>query len=179
MATGNIITVSAWVKYSVASQPGNSSWGYIVSKSQLQATSPFILGVQGNRLAFTSSFDMLAVSGAQNDNQWHLATGVRNGNNVYLYVDGVMVASDTSGTGNANNNELVTIGGDDASPTYRPFQGLIDDVRIYNVALSADEVMHSFAQQEDEWDLGLDDDIVMDNPAPPQLLQSGNMMGVR
>jgi hypothetical protein len=60
------------------------------------------------------------------------------------------------------------------------FNGLIDDVRIYNRALSAGEVMHSFAQQEDEWDLlGLDDDIDVTQGVPIELLQSGNLMGVR
>lgn len=57
--------------------------------------------------------------------------------------------------------------------------GLIDDVRIFSRALSADEVMHSYAQQEDEWDLGLDDDIDVMQGIPIELLQSGNLMGVR
>jgi hypothetical protein len=56
------------------------------------------------------------------------------------------------------------------------FNGLIDDVRIYNRALSAGEVAHSCFQQEDGWDLGLDDDIDVTQGVPIELLQSGNLM---
>ena len=53
------------------------------------------------------------------------------------------------------------------------FKGLIDDVRIYNRALSADEVAHSCFQQEDEWDLGMDDDLATIQGIPIELMRGG------
>jgi hypothetical protein len=71
-----------------------------------------------------------------NDNQWHHVAGVYNGSKMDLYVDGKLDASQTaSGSLNVSATN-VYIGG---SPS-QSFNGLVDDVRIYNRALSADEI---------------------------------------
>jgi len=51
--------------------------------------------------------------------------------------------------------------------------GLIDDVRIYNRALRAAEIAHAYYQQEDEWDLGLDDDLAIMQGIPIELMRGG------
>ncbi|MCZ7358032.1 MAG: DUF2341 domain-containing protein [Candidatus Methanoperedens sp.] len=67
---------------------------------------------------------------------WHHVTGTYNGTNLVLYVDGIPVSTaNASGTIAASDVPL-TIG----SVLNSYFNGTIDEVRIYNRALNADEV---------------------------------------
>jgi hypothetical protein len=72
-------------------------------------------------------------------NTWtHLAT-TYDGTNQRFYVNGVLVGT-TAGTGSiAVSNGAIRIGGN-ASSTGEFFQGLIDEVRVYNRALTAVEI---------------------------------------
>ena len=73
-----------------------------------------------------------------NDGNWHHIVGVVDGTTVKLYRDGNFIISAT-GTNNLNTgNAKVVIGRHPLYPDY--FNGLIDDVQIYNRALSADEI---------------------------------------
>ncbi len=74
-------------------------------------------------------------------NAWtHIAT-TYDGATMRIYVNGVLVASRAQGGNIAVANGALRIGGN-ASFTGEFFQGLIDDVRIYNRALSAAEIAH-------------------------------------
>ena len=120
-------------------------------------------------------------SALQSTANWVYITGVVDSSyNLTLYVNGVSIGTDGSNAIPTDGSQALRIGawsGTQITSDY--FNGIIDDVRIYNRALSADEVMHSFAQQEDEWGLGLDDDLAIMQGIPIALLQSGNLMGVR
>ncbi len=73
-----------------------------------------------------------------NDNQWHHLVGVKNGSNTIIYVDGIRENSGTgSFTGNFNATADFTIG---AYPGGNYAEGLIDDVRIYNYALTPTQI---------------------------------------
>lgn len=68
------------------------------------------------------------------DNTWHHLAGVRSGSSLYLYVDGKQV-----GTGTAYNNTAMTtfrVGSRNA--IYYP--GLIEEVRIWSVARTAQQI---------------------------------------
>jgi Laminin G domain. len=83
--------------------------------------------------------ERLRASGV-NDGDWHHVVGVRSGNTAYMYLDGVEVDSaDITGMGSVDqaSNPFYTIGGNEDAT---PFNGALDDVRIYNRALSAAEV---------------------------------------
>jgi len=75
------------------------------------------------------------------DGQWHhvgivvTAYGVRN-----LYTDGMRVAADTQGVSLPSSNGGMYIGANKTLEAGTFFSGLIDDVRIYNKALNADEI---------------------------------------
>ena len=73
------------------------------------------------------------------DGQWHRIGFVWDGSHRTLYVDDVAVAEDTQdGLEGSSNSLYIGTSKNMESGTY--FSGLIDDVRIYNKALSAEEI---------------------------------------
>lgn len=73
------------------------------------------------------------------DGQWHHAAGVYDGQRMYLYVDGELDAS-SEATGRLNLNDYPVWIGENAERQRRYWNGLLDDVRIYNHALSPTEI---------------------------------------
>lgn len=81
-----------------------------------------------------------------NDNSWHFACSTYDGNNIILYLDGINEAQTTDSSVSSNNENLV-IGQYYGSTDYT-FNGIIDEVRIYNRALSADEIRTEYLTQK-------------------------------
>ncbi len=72
---------------------------------------------------------------------WTHIAATWDGSTMKLYKDGIPVGSRAkSGVLDANNNVKVAIGNQPADVPGKPFDGLIDDLRIYNVALSQSEI---------------------------------------
>jgi hypothetical protein len=99
----------------------------------------------------TLTADQGSNSGNFNDNNWHqfaviftTNTSIGASNNIQTYVDGVLNQQGSAVTGNpygGTNSDALSIGAravPSAPAGY--FPGVIDDVRIYNRALSATEV---------------------------------------
>ena len=73
--------------------------------------------------------------------KWYLATLVRKGTSVFAYVDGALVGSSTLSSGAlVSDTTNMTIGRESFAGGAFVFNGLIDDPRVYNRALSAVEV---------------------------------------
>jgi len=72
------------------------------------------------------------------DGRWHHVAGVYDGQKLYLYVDGKLDNSLQASGLISRNNHPVYIG-ENSEQKRRVWKGLIDDVRIYSYALSADE----------------------------------------
>jgi hypothetical protein len=70
-----------------------------------------------------------------NDGNWHHATAVRQGSNGYIYVDGSLAASDSGTVRNLDSTIQVGIGAD-IRDSINYFNGVIDDVRLYDKALT-------------------------------------------
>jgi len=85
------------------------------------------------------------------DGKWHHLVGVRKGSNFYIYVDGNLESHNNINIGEFALNDIRSadnwhIGHSGAWNVY--FNGTIDEVRIYNYALTEDEIktaMHSSA----------------------------------
>ncbi len=76
---------------------------------------------------------------------WHLITGTYNGTTMVLYIDGVAVTSAAHTGALAVTTDPLTIGTKNLSTTAGDhWNGLLDDVRIYNRGLSASEVSALF-----------------------------------
>ncbi|MFA7171214.1 MAG: DUF2341 domain-containing protein [Candidatus Paceibacterota bacterium] len=81
------------------------------------------------------------------DGIWHNVILVYNGSYIRFYVDGIKTPNEFSQTGTLNiNTNDVYIG--NRGTLDRGFQGSIDDVRIYNRALSEDEIEQLYLEGE-------------------------------
>ncbi len=87
-------------------------------------------------------------SGNYANGQWIHLVGVGTETSAMLYVNGVLVSNVTvPAVGNIGQITLLNIGRM-AYPGYDAFDGRIDDVRIYNRALSADEIQALYNSRE-------------------------------
>jgi len=77
-------------------------------------------------------------------NTWYFVVGVRKGSNKYIYVNGIEDSNTENGHAMAASDHLFI--GARHTDTNSQFHGLIDEVRIYNRALSAEEIMQHYEQ---------------------------------
>ena len=141
LVISNAITLSVWEKSSVGNvqQSMISRWG---GSSSYSLVKNFATGGTPNEVKFLvsgTSNVRLDASATLDDGKWHLVTATYNGAIQAIYVDGTLVASQESTGSITDNGGPVTIGNQwVTSDQY--FNGQLDDVRIYNRALSASEI---------------------------------------
>lgn len=137
----NQITVAAWIKvgafdrqYQPIVTKGDTAWRLQRDndKNALEFACTGLL-VPGTRWgAIHGNVDV-------NDGQWHHVAGVYDGSKLHLYVDGSLdVSKEASGTIRITDKPVYI--GANAEKPERFWNGLIDEVMIYNYGLSADEV---------------------------------------
>jgi len=87
-------------------------------------------------------FGELASETVITDNQWHHVGFVYDLDSLHrrLYVDGIIVAEDTTVVSGVPSDGGLHIGAGKDLDASTFFSGLIDDVRVYKVALSAEEI---------------------------------------
>lgn len=134
-------TVVAWVKYDTTGSgyPPLMTWGstYPGSYYRYASTRPLLYMNSGNYRYFN-------ITGVTPyDNQWHFVVLVISGNdqndilNSKFYLDGSELAAASTANSNASYaKSLLRIG---RSTSYY-FKGLLDEVRLYNRALTASEI---------------------------------------
>jgi len=138
-ATGQI-TVAAWIKvnkfdkqYQTIVAKGDSAWRlhrFHDNSIGFHATGLRKPGMQGAGVEGKANV---------NDGQWHHIAAVYDGTKACMYVDGRLDdTADVQGTINANNASVFI--GENSEARGRYWNGLIDDVRIYNYALSENDV---------------------------------------
>ncbi len=76
---------------------------------------------------------------------WIQLAAVRSGSNAYLYANAILIGTDTSAAANISNPHNLCIGGSETGTT-NPFIGEIDNVRIWNRALSASEIAQLYRE---------------------------------
>jgi hypothetical protein len=155
------ITVSAWVKL------GNQQYGMwdghviaaIAGKGYAGYITGYGLGVVDNKAEFQarilSNVEYVDSSNTINDNKWHHLAGIMRRNDVkgiVLYIDGIEQyghGNPTLLTSSLDNNYPFMIGTvrDSYGHDSYYFNGLIDDIRFYNRALSASEVQQLYQSQ--------------------------------
>ena len=143
-------SVSAWIKTSMNVAAGTHA--FLLAKRASSGVYPYIVYLDQSEIACFetgdgTNYNVTCNSTALNNNTWHLITAVRDvsSDKIFIYVDGQPAgsATDTTVTSLANNDN-VSIGNGGASYTEKDFGGIMDDVRIYNRALSSTEVQALF-----------------------------------
>ena len=132
---GNNVTVSMWINMSEL----GGAWNSILTQSDSIGDGYYLYTWSGAPAfsVVSESGDALASSSENIDwNEWYQLAATNDGSNLRLYVDGVLKGSGSS-AGKTGVSDNAYIGYDYASSTYH--SGLIDDVRIYNRALSESE----------------------------------------
>ena len=133
------ITIEAWINV----LSGTS--GHIVSKKSDSGTQYVFYTISGYLKLYGTSGN-LAYNANIDDDQWHHVVGIINGADSKMYLDGNLVQTGTVTSSN-NPTAHLYIG---TCYTFEPacfFDGKIDEVRIYNRALSEDEIkMHYLSE---------------------------------
>jgi len=136
------ITIEAWIK----SNRTNAYWNWqgIICKGSSSWR------LQARAGATTVAFSATGVSpngdlyGSRNvyDDQWHHVAGVYDGINMFLYVDGTLDVSQPATGSISLNSDPMCIG---ANGNGYFFDGLVDEVSIYNRALTASEIQSIYS----------------------------------
>jgi hypothetical protein len=152
LGSGNKMTVTAWVKWS--SKTGAGNWANVVAINKGSGSSgddgQFWLQHNTDNSAFefavenNSSVKSYATSTTNPSiGVWYHVAGVYDGSYINIYVNGIR-ESRTAFTGNINNFQgsfkLVFGKWANSSDSYRRFKGDIDEVSLWNKALSQTEV---------------------------------------
>jgi len=137
------VTVSAWVKLNslanyqvIAFKPQYYWLGFYSTTGRLRAD------------LYTSGYDDLVASSdtALSTGQWYHVTFVYDGSEMILYKNGTEIASQNrTGTRDDTYSSVLDIGGDTVSDNYY-FDGVIDDIKIYNYALTPEQIKMDYNQ---------------------------------
>jgi hypothetical protein len=140
-------TIDVWIKTSSTNRGGIvrknaiGSWQPVYDlEMQSNGRIRWLIDDSTNSASLTSTF-------AVNDGQWHHIVATRNGGTIELYIDGSLDTSAAAGTvGAVTTGDELYIGcmADGNPPPYYGFEGVIDDVKIYNAALSLTDVQNNY-----------------------------------
>ena len=162
-AAANPFSVGVWVKVNIPLADGQGIY-HIISDEDYQ-NNGWVLRVRGDsgaegKIEFRMSSGVsgnedntyTAPAGSYPDDQeWHHLLAVRpeNGGDGKVYVDGVEIAGTIAGNWDVGSASLqnLYIGKYSSSVTTYQWEGEISKVRLYNRALSADEVKASYSGQ--------------------------------
>ncbi len=134
--TGTEITVAAWVK----ARP-EVWWSGIAGKTASNWADGYALFLHDdNTVNFYVADWRIASESFTADDQWHHVAGTYDGSNVRIWVDGVE-GTPFSYTGSISDSASPFEIGRIATLDVYTVNGTLDDVRIYNVALSESEIL--------------------------------------
>lgn len=146
------VTLSAWVKPRTL----NSNFARNVIVSGRRTESSPVYGLLVSPTSVGTSFQTDNLSNGSlgyvnrvgstniNYNEWVMVSVVRSGLNLYFYKNDVLIGQDTFLSGNLYSSNGYLIGKGYNGGSFF-FDGLIDDVRIYNRALSAGEIARLYS----------------------------------
>ena len=127
--TGDI-SISMWLKFS-----NSGGTEYAMSMGDQYGIYTSAGTIRGfSRIG--GSFTALSSVGTFNDNAWHHVLYVKNATNMYLYIDGSLNASNTSGGTTTTSGLDMRLGARYTTANF--YEGLMDEVAIWNSDRSAD-----------------------------------------
>ncbi|HUV40356.1 MAG TPA: LamG domain-containing protein, partial [Sedimentisphaerales bacterium] len=148
--TGSAITICCWFKADTFT--GTYYDGRLVAKatSTAEADHTWMLsgikeGTSNKRLRFRlktggTTSTLIATSGNMSTGTWYHGAAVYNGSTMKLYLNGSEVGSSSKSGSITTSSAGIAIGQNPDGAGTVPWDGLIDDVRIYDRALSQSEL---------------------------------------
>lgn len=140
------ITLDAWIKTS-----GTSDYSGVVGKTlPIEPRSGYLVGVSSDSKIRCDIIRARPPQGTVlsttlvEDGKWHHVACTYDGAVVKVYVDGNLEGSVSYTDGIGVTNEPLLIGRDPSKASSRDFTGLIDEVEVYNRALTQQEIQAIF-----------------------------------
>ena len=140
MGPDDDFTIALWIKTS----DENDGWLFGKTVDQYYTDSGKGLYIDYGPIVFDLyGINELRTDDSYNDGLWHHVAFVKTGTVGTIYIDGQEKASNDFGDWTDDGDGVVTIGSaweEDGSDWPGTYQGLMDDVRFYQKALTADEI---------------------------------------
>src|SRR3954470_19192301 len=140
------MTLEAWVKPAAVA----SDWSTVVLKERPGGLAYSLYAFDGSGKPPAAYIDRSGTDYAAKGtaalplNAWSFLTGTYDGTNVRLYLNGTLVATKATSGGITASNSPLRIGGNSVWGEW--FNGLIDEVRVYNTALTAAQIRGDMTQ---------------------------------
>jgi len=139
------LSVSVWFKTSSIGDMRlvrKRTYGYILGMGASD------LGASSGQVTFNifdsaSNQYKVTSTSTYNDGSWHHAVGTFDGNNVKLYIDGQLIGTVTAAVNIYYESDEITIGRD-GGVSSRYFTGQMDELKIYNRALTEQEIIAQY-----------------------------------
>ena len=143
LVTGTNVTLSCWFKVD------GTSRGYLIQNQKGAGSTNLTIQVNSNDSSETAGYvgviiwsgaghNFISVDGSVDDGAWHHLALTTTSSAQVLYLDGASVATGSNTFTNASSTDSTLVGNDGGS-NY-DFDGLIDEVAVFNTALSADDI---------------------------------------
>ncbi|MEB3341143.1 LamG-like jellyroll fold domain-containing protein [Okeania sp.] len=179
--TNDNFTVEAWIWIDTQQPDTQEGDNDIIEKWSEQGGYPFVIRYQRSAgeilVARFDGTNNPAISAKIGTNQFYHVAFVKDGKNLYLYLDGELAASATDTTTNSTqNNSPLFLGRRGASDRPNYFAGQIDNLRIWNVARTQAEIQANLNQTIDKplTQTNLVGDYTFDNGTVDDSSQKGN-----
>jgi len=146
---GSAVTAEVWAKYNGYGDDGQS-YSVIIGKGTSGTPQPwtFLLENPSNKIRFritVGGVDSNAQDPTAHElNRWYHFVGTYDGSNIKIYKDGIRVGI-TPRTGTIATNDVTAKIGTFTGTNYN-FNGILDEIRIYAVALPATEIQKHYVQ---------------------------------
>lgn len=151
---GDAMSINTWIQIRPGTNYGGYSWRHILSKGATPGNlwSDYAIGLIGpdsppaGRLQWQYASDANqhegnALGDPIEEGAWHMTTATFDQGVIQLYVDAQLLGTlQGSFSTIRSSSESLFIGGRYSDPVEGVFDGLIDEVRIYNRALSTTEI---------------------------------------
>jgi len=154
--TIDAITVGAWVKFSSTDSGTIISFGDNYWTLYANLTPRIDLNPLGWNTYDINTGIAGMIGNDYNDNQWHFVCATYEAgatvNNKKLYVDGLLIKQASAHSGNPLGNGAISygfIGKKDNLSNLYSFQGILDDLFIFDMALDSDQVQQFYLNEKD------------------------------
>lgn len=131
-------TISLWAKTEFMFNGNNSMFSYGISGNNNGNTGSF----EATQITYAANNNNVVVAATTQQDVWYYFTYVYDGVNAKIYRNGVLLASEPKSWNTLNNNDIFRLGV--GSNNVGGFIGTFDDLKIYNYALSDNQITNLY-----------------------------------